>query len=213
MTLSIDQDHTGSVTTNPLAVSASGSRRVRLLTDEQRDARRIYARQRRAQQSDEQKRVNRDRFRERARHRRAAMTDEQKEAERRRGRDRARDRRESRSPHYQCALLRADGSSNPVDTTTLADSQSVVRMRDVEHCASLARRSSRCAVTVVRRCYLLSLLCRHSCMGCTSVVMLCLLISWLPYPLLIPIYWTIYPSAATFASTYGRTTAPWAWLH
>jgi hypothetical protein len=75
-----------------VAASASGSR-VRLITDEQRAARRAYARRRRA-----------------------AMTDEQKEAERRRARDRARDRRERRSPHYQCALLRADGSSNPVDT-------------------------------------------------------------------------------------------------
>ena len=101
--------------------------RDRSLTDEQRAARRRYARQhraqqsekqkqanrdrarqRRAQQSDEQKLANRDRARQRARQRRAAMTDEQKEVERQR-------RRQRHSPHYQSALLRADGTCNPVN--------------------------------------------------------------------------------------------------
>jgi hypothetical protein len=45
------------------------------------------------------------------------MTDEQKEAERQRRRHHHhRDRREHHSRHYQSALLRADGSYNPVDT-------------------------------------------------------------------------------------------------
>jgi hypothetical protein len=89
----------------------SASRRVRILTDEQREARRVASRQRRT-----------------------AMTDEQKEAERQRARDRARDCRERerkqaesadagcpppvshrRSRHYQCALSRPDGSHNHVE--------------------------------------------------------------------------------------------------
>jgi hypothetical protein len=87
----------------------SASRRVRILTDEQREARRVASRQRRARQSNEQKQADRVRARQRraqrsdeqkqaerdrARQRRAAMTDEQKEAERQRERHRARDRRE-----------------------------------------------------------------------------------------------------------------------
>ena len=48
------------------------------------------------------------------------MTDEQKEAERRRAPERKRARPPQRQPrrsrHYQSALLRADGSSTPVDT-------------------------------------------------------------------------------------------------
>jgi flagellar biosynthesis GTPase FlhF len=87
----------------------SASRRVRILTDEQKEARRVTSRQHRAQQLEEQKQAERDRARhrraqrseeqkqaerDRVRHRRAAMTDEQKEAERQRRRHRARDRRE-----------------------------------------------------------------------------------------------------------------------
>ena len=98
-----------------VAVSASRSRRVRLLTDEQRAARRVYARQRRAQQPSEMKEAERVRRRQR----RAVMTDEQKEAERQRRRHHDRDRRkhrhERRSRHYQSALLRTDGTCNPVD--------------------------------------------------------------------------------------------------
>lgn len=94
-------------------------RRRAQLSEEQKEADRVRARQRRAQQSDEQKQLNRDRARERARQHREVMTDEQKEAERQRRRRRDRDRRargERRSRHYQSALLCADGSSNPVDT-------------------------------------------------------------------------------------------------
>ena len=86
----------------------SASRRVRIITDEQREAKRVASRQRRAQRTDEQKQAERDRVRQR----RAAMTDEQKEAER----QRRCHRRERRSRHYQSALLCADGSYNPVDT-------------------------------------------------------------------------------------------------
>ena len=43
------------------------------------------------------------------------MTDEQKEGERQRRRRYNVERRERHSPHYQSALLRADGTCNPVD--------------------------------------------------------------------------------------------------
>lgn len=155
----------------------SGSRRVRILTDEQREARRVASRQRRAQRSDEQKQAERDR----ARQRRAAMTDEQKEAERQRERHRARDRREReresrllQDVHLLC-VHRLYPIVAPVTTsahslarmavtitsnlTTSAHCLRSVRTRDVVHCASLERRCCRCAAMVGRRCYLLSLLC------------------------------------------------------
>jgi hypothetical protein len=82
----------------------SGSRRVRTLTDEQREARRAASRQRYAQRSEERKQTVRDRARDRARQRRAAMTDEQKQADR----DRARQRRAQRSEEQKEAKRQRD---------------------------------------------------------------------------------------------------------
>lgn len=93
--------------------SSSTSRRVRVLTDEQKETNRLRALERRSKMTEEQKEAERVRARER----RATMTEEQRQRERQRAYDRqhAPDRLPRRPRHYQCALSNPDGSHNHVE--------------------------------------------------------------------------------------------------
>ena len=133
------------------------------------------------------------------------MTDEQREAERQRRRRYNLERRERHSPHYQSALLRADGTCSPVDAHFIGR---LSERCPHEGCGALRfpgeTLKSLCCHGGKAVLPPLTSLCQPSCTACTSVVLPCRLSCWRPSPPLNAVCSMTPPSAATSASTYGR---------